>query len=294
MRYATMLLALLLFGLSMEVSTQTPVQPSGDGLRFDVASVKPSRNEPGGGPPTPGALVIRGATLEDLITRLYGIKSFQLEGAPNWIRLERFDISARSASGSATEAETFKMLRQLLADRFGLRLHPETRQAPVYKLRLARADGQLGPGLNRTSADCQRSIEAGNRGSGRAQGAAREVDPLRPICGITFSSPVAGNAGLRLTMGGVPLAELVQRIAGQLETPVVDETGLTGLFDIVVAYERTGPALAAQSSASDINAELPPPPLQSGLPEQLGLKLERQTGPTQILVIDAIQWPMPD
>jgi uncharacterized protein (TIGR03435 family) len=72
----------------------------------------------------------------------------------------------------------------------------------------------------------------------------------------------------------------------------VDETGLTGLFDVVVEYER--PGRPAQGGTLDPNAELPPPPLQSALEQQLGLKLVREMGPTQFLVIEAIDRPTPD
>jgi uncharacterized protein (TIGR03435 family) len=262
-------------------------------LRFDVASVKRSDGPPGGSPPSDGVLAARGATVEELIIRAYDIKSFQLEGAPSWVRADSFDIVAKAPTASATESDMFEMVRNLLADRFGLRAHFESRQAPVYKLRLARADGRLGPGLTRTSPECERALEARKTGGGRAQGPS-SASASAPICGISFSSPVAGNAGLRLLMGGMPLAQLVPRLASDLGVPVVDETGLAGRFDIVVEYERVGRVAAPSTGIAATATDLPPPPLQSAIQVQLGLKLERETGPMQVLVIETVHAPTPD
>lgn len=242
-----------------------------------------------------GRLAVRGATLEALITRVYGIRPPQLEGGPGWIRSDRFDISAKAPTDTATDADMFAMIRHLLADRFALRVRTDTRQAPMYKLRLARTDGRFGPGLHRISAACQQTIDS--RDQGGAAGGPPPPGPIdlsKPICGRSFMSPVAGNAGVRLTFGGFPLAQLVQRIAADLAAPVVDETGLTGLFDVVLEYERVGRPPAAQGAASEPSPDLPAPPLPSALEQQLGLKLERQVGPTQVLVVEAVERPTPD
>jgi uncharacterized protein (TIGR03435 family) len=234
-----------------------------------------------------------GVTLDALITRVYGIRPSQLQGGPAWVRSERFDISAKAPGDSATEAEMFEMIKQLLADRFGLRVRFDTRQDTVYKLRLARTDGRFGPALTRATAECQKAIETKAGAAARGPGSSGLVDPLKPICGVSFASPVAGTAGLRLTMGGMPLAQLVQRLTSDLAAPVLDETGLAGLFDVVLEYERVG-RVATPPTNADPATELPPPPLPAALEQQLGLKLEREAGPVQIVTIENVQRPTPD
>jgi uncharacterized protein (TIGR03435 family) len=288
---AAFTLVALFVAVGAALRAQSEPKPA---LRFEVASVKPGGAARGGGPPVSGRLIAQGATVEGLIIRAYGIRPFQLEGGPSWVRSESFDISAKAPTDSVTEAEMFEMVRHLLADRFGLRVRVETRQAPVYKLRLARTDGRFGAGLNRATPECEKTINARKQTGAQAQGSAGPVDPSRPVCGVSFMSPVAGNAGLRLTMGGMPLSQLQQRITNDLAAPVVDETGLTGLFDIVLEYERFGRTAGAPTDVSDPNGEPPPPPLQAALQQQLGLKLERETGPVPVVVIEAIQRPTPD
>ena len=289
-RYAVM--ALIFPVLTAAIPAGPLAQEAQPALRFEVASVKPSQNAPGGGPPVKGRLMATGVTLDALITRVYGIRPSQLEGGPSWLRSERFDISAKAPGDSATEAEMFEMIKQLLADRFGLRVRFDTRQDTVYKLRLARSDGRFGPALTRATAECQKAIET-KASAARGPGSSGLVDPLKPICGVSFASPVAGNAGLRLTMGGIAIAQLIQRLTNDLAAPVLDETGLGGLFDLVLEYERVG-RVATPSTNADPATELPPPPLQAALEQQLGLKLEREAGPVQILTIENVQRPTPD
>ena len=231
-RYAAV--ALMLTVLNAAIPAGPLAQEAQPPLRFEVASVKSSQNAPGGGPPVKGRLMATGVTLDALITRVYGIRPSQLQGGPAWVRSERFDISAKAPGDSATEAEMFEMIKQLLADRFGLRVRFDTRQDTVYKLRLARSDGRFGPALTRATAECQKAIETKAGAAARGPGSSGLVDPLKPICGVSFASPVAGNAGLRLTMGGIAIAQLIQRLTNDLAAPVLDETGLAGLFDLVL------------------------------------------------------------
>src|SRR5689334_8317249 len=148
--------------------------PAAGEPRFEVASVRNSPNPfapaPGGGPSKllfgvrvmPGGRMTAVASLQMLILRAYGIKEFQLEGGPKWLTTDYFDVSAKAEQETATDAELNAMLRSLLSERFGLRVHVETRQATVYTLK-TRPDGKLGPGLKPTSVECERQVEERKR-----------------------------------------------------------------------------------------------------------------------------------
>lgn len=121
--------------------------------RFEVASIKLW-----GPPVTPvtGVLVQaparsgvfnRSTTVAGLITYAYDVEDFQLSGGENWVRTERYDVSAR-AGREASQAELREMVKALLADRLKLRVRTETRDMPILELRLARSDGRVGPNLH--------------------------------------------------------------------------------------------------------------------------------------------------
>jgi uncharacterized protein (TIGR03435 family) len=208
---------------------------------------------------------------------------------------DAFSINATAAGGDATPAEYHAMLEALLIERFRLRTHVDTRQAPVRTLSLARSDGRLGAGLEPTSPECVQLIADRKSGtappptSPRLSGAL----PDAPICGMVMNR--SGPSGAMTTLyGGVALTQLVSTISSELSTPVVDRTGLTGLFDITLAYQsirQVGSRRAGLDPASDVT---PPPPIEIALEKQLGLKLEKGTGPMPFLVIDGAEHPTPD
>lgn len=291
-RSAVALWAVMIASATVAVRPQaTEQQPP---LRFEVASVKPSGTEPGGTPPGGGRVIARGATVEGLMLRAYGVRPFQIEGGPAWIRSEAFDISAKAPSEAVTEAEMYEMVKDLLADRFGLRVRRETRDQAVYRLRLVAGDGRLGPGLRRTSLECQQWIDAKVRGTTSAPPRGGATDPSQPRCGVSGTSPIAANAAVRLTMGGVPMAQLGERLVNALAAPVIDETGLTGLYDIALEYERPKQSAPQGSVSFEVGTAMHPPPIEAALPQQLGLRLERGTGPVNVLVVEAVKRPEPD
>src|SRR3954471_4591586 len=140
---------------SSSVGAQAPAGPP----QFEVASVKP--NKSGGGPmrigfQPGGRFVATNVPVRDLISIAYGqpepLPNFQIIGGPGWMTSDRFDIAAKAegdpqptAAGPPTQM--FLMIRSLLADRFKLVAHEETRDQPVYFLRIDRSDGKLGPQL---------------------------------------------------------------------------------------------------------------------------------------------------
>jgi uncharacterized protein (TIGR03435 family) len=291
--------------------------PAPQDPRFEVASVKPSPTTPielgraaaaGGGRVSmpafgvrtqPGRLTASMSTVQSLILRAYGLRPYQLEGGPGWLTTDYFDIAAKAESDDATEAEMNQMLKSLLADRFGLRVHVETRDAPVHTLTVARADGKLGPALKKTSPACEATLEERKRtkDTSRPPLPSGPAAMATPVCGMSMMMMNARSAATTFTMGGVAFTSLVERVSGELNGPVIDRTGLTGLFDAVLEYETSRrPAIpGVPSPGLDPNSTDPlPVPLPEALEQQLGLKLEKTVGPIPVTIVDAAEHPSAD
>ena len=225
-----------------------------------------------------GAFEANNATLGSIIRLAYGLRDFQTVGAPAWVDTDRFDIQARGPQG-APESEGPLRLQSLLAERFALKVHRETMDRPIYSLVLARADGSLGPRL-------RPSQEPGAAGFAAAGGQCTPPGPPGPVsmrlCGATMAALV--NTFLPMYTGRM----------------VVDRTGLSGGFDVALYFDNrsipgVGPGggfptapQAAEPAAADAVS------IFTALEEQLGLKLEPQTGPVEVLVIDHVERPTPN
>jgi uncharacterized protein (TIGR03435 family) len=262
-----------------------------DAMVFEVASVKPNKSGPAAGQflrGAPGGVVqVGNMTVRDLITWAYQIQGFQLVGGPEWLPTDRFDITARAgrdlpATGFDAVAPAMLMMRALLVERFGLAVHGETRELPVYALVMAHADGRLGPGLRRSSTDCAALIKAA-AASGTQPAPPPPGPDGRPRCGLT------GRSGA-IMAGGYPLSQFTRFLAPQVQRVVVDRTGLSGDWDIDLAFTPPQAAGSTDASASDPNSTS----LFTALQEQLGLKLEPARGPVEVLVIDRVAQPTPD
>jgi uncharacterized protein (TIGR03435 family) len=297
------------------VAVRASGQPNAAEPRFEVASVKTSMSPaemgraaaasggaPGGGfflpnlgiRVQPGGRLAGIANLQTLILRAHGIREYQLEGGPAWLTTDYFDIAAKSESEAATEADLNAMLKSLLAERFGLRVHVETRQAPLHTLILARDDGRLGPGLKRTSPECEATLEERKRTGAPPPRPSGPMSLTTAACGVTTMGMNARRAAATYLMGGKPIADLVSRLSSELKAPVIDRTGLGGLFDLVLEYENLRP-LQGMPAGPDLNSTDPlPVPLPAALQQQLGLKLEKSTGPLPITIVDAAERPSPN
>src|SRR5215471_6810832 len=130
---------------------------------------------------TPGGISISGIPVRLLIRQAYGqLQDSQLVGGPDWINSERFDIEAKPEGGGPNNPTMVQsILKQLLEERFSLRVHKETRQLPVYALVLARSDGRLGPNLKQTSPDCAARRWPWARRSRRSRNRARRAAARR-------------------------------------------------------------------------------------------------------------------
>jgi uncharacterized protein (TIGR03435 family) len=284
---------LCVFVATATLSAQSNRLPSDAVASFEVASIKQS-SPPGTGPirleagPQPGGRwVAQNATFMMILRGAYPGFSLpgQVVGGGDWIGTTRFDINA-IAGGDPPREQMTAMLKQLLSDRFALKVHVEPRELDVYALVLARSDGRLGPGLRKPAVDCQALAEA------RKRGEAPPPPPFapgqRPQCGM-MSTVSAGVQ--RLATGGTPVTSVASAIQATVGRAVIDRTGLTGTFDIDFEFAReVGPAPGppvdpnANSAASVFTA----------LQEQLGLKLESRKETMDVLVIDHVEPPTPD
>jgi uncharacterized protein (TIGR03435 family) len=274
------------------VAAQAPVVPP----QFEVASVKP--NKSGGGPmrigfQPGGRFTATNVPVRDLISLAYGqpqpLPSFQIIGGPGWLASDRFDIVAKAEGDvqpgpAGPPTQMFLMLRGLLADRFKLLAHEETRDQPVYVLRLDRSDGKLGPQLRPSTTDC-----AAMRGANRGAPPPGPPQPGQvPTCGAMFGPG-------RMMSGGTPIEMLANGLARLVNRVVIDRTGLTGNYESSLEFTPDQSQLPPGGLPPGIPA--PPvdgPSLFTALKEQLGLKLESDHAAVRVLMIDSIEQPMPD
>jgi bla regulator protein blaR1 len=275
------------------VGAQTQGRPS-----FEVASVK--QNKSGDGfirfAPAPGGrFTATNVPLRELIRFAYQVQPFQIEGGPSWMTSDRFDIVAKAEGNfppgqpGGPPGPLQQMMQSLLAERFKLVTHNETKQMPIYALVLARGDGKLGAQLRKSEVDCA-TLLAGRRGGGPP---APPQPGERPVCGIRMGP---GN----IAGGGFPLSQLANSLSPFVQRIVIDRTGLTGNYDIELTYTpdqlpQGGPLGVPPPGAPP----LPPidpngPSIFTALQEQLGLKLDSQRGPVEMFVIDSVEHPSED
>jgi uncharacterized protein (TIGR03435 family) len=297
---------------SFEVATIKPAAPPatsmgpGGGMRIAV------RMGARGGPGTadPGQIMYTGMSMKSLLVAAYGVKTYQVSG-PSWMDTERFDIVAKVPPG-ASKDDVKLMLQNLLAERFKLTLHREKKDLPMYALVVAKngpkmkesppddPDAKEPTSLKDPGADDahqQRAAENAVRAMGRDGG----MPQLPPGAGRGMSMMMM-NGRARMTSPKQTMAQFAEWLVGQLDRPVVDRTGLTKKYDLVLEY-----APESVGGRGPMGMPLPPPPpggeggapaesdaqaapsLFSALQEQLGLRLEQKKGPVDLLVVDRLE-----
>jgi uncharacterized protein (TIGR03435 family) len=286
----------VMLGLAPHLAGQSPVAPA-----FEVASVKPSNPDVPGprGMPVGGRFNASDLTLRELVLRAYELFDSQLDGGPDWQTSRRFDIQAKAKDAVAGMTAMLPMLKTLLADRFKLKVHTERREMPIYALVVARSDGQLGPNITRSTADCSKAEQelaetSAKTGPGAVLGLLQKGLGL-PCAIMPVPARVSGSMTMRAN--GASMAELARFLTPATGRMVQDRTGLSGLYDWETTYDR---GVRPQVTQQPGNLALPTPPqsdspsLMIALQEQLGLKLESTRGPVEILVIDSATLPEPD
>ena len=223
---------------------------------FEVASLKPeTRTQPGRLDVAPGGrIVATNVTLPALLMFSYDVRGYRVIGIPEWANRERFSIEAKAENRDASMAELREMMRSLLAERFKLRVHRETRDLDGFEL--LRVNGnQLGPQIQRSSLHCT----------------VPERIRQERGCGMMF------NAG-ELQGGDVSMAELGEWLDSSVGAVIIDRTEMREGFDLKLKWS---PDPAVPDSIS----------LFTALREQLGLKLERRKVPSEVLVVDYAERP---
>ena len=267
---------------------------------FEVASVKANKsgdNRIGIGFQPGGRFRATNVPLRELISAAYGtpqpLPAFQITGGPKWIESDRFDIVAKAPGDpqpgpNGPPPGMFAMLRTLLADRFHLILHRETKDMAIYALVLARPDGKLGPQLKPAATDCAAMMAAAR---GRGAPPPPPAPGERMPCGMRM---FPGN----LSGGSSSIAQLTNVLARFVNRTVVDQTGLAGNYDLDLQWTpdqmpqgRGDPPPGAPALPSiDPNG----PSIFTAVQEQLGLKLESTKGPVSVVVIDRVEHPTED
>ncbi len=292
---------IILLGLASPLPGQTQSQavaasPQAEAAgpqSFEVASIKPSAEDgrrvmvgisPG------GRYTATGVSVKFLIQQAYDIRDFQISGGPGWLSSERYDIVAKAETPDLNRDKIRVLLQSLLAERFNLKVHRETKELPIYALVVVKGGHKLHKSEIQTDPIGSPPPEASQRGE---PGVSAHAAGGRP-------SPGPKGARISFRRGQVdaqmaPLSELVSLLASQLGRTVVDKTGLEGKYDFRLEWTPDeslrgagpfgeGPSHEAATPAADASA----PSIFTALQEQLGLRLEPQKGPVEILVIDHI------
>lgn len=235
------------------VSTSSP--------RFEASSIKgssPSAPRPGrlGAiqvMTTPGRLVVRNATGNDLVKSAYLIEDYQISGFPAWMTSARFDIEAKGHDGENRD-QLLAMLRALLTDRFKLAVHWQTKELPVDALVVAKG----GPKFH--------ALTSGTS--------------LVPVPNHMLFKDLPSLAAYLTRLGSWP---------GQLGRPVIDKTGLSGAFDLELDMSKVSAVL--ESSGERPTNESMYQATISVVQDELGLRLESQKCPMDSVIIDHVERP---
>jgi uncharacterized protein (TIGR03435 family) len=247
----------VLAGVVALSAQQNPPAGGVEAASFEVVSIKQNKDGISNAIPlarTNGSYSGSNIALKSVIANAYDVRIFQIEGGPDWLSSERFDIIARGPEGTPDRLRP-AMLRTMLAERFKLVAHVETREQQVYALTLLRGDGRLGP-------------------------------KLKPVSGSSSGFPSTwvenGTAGMK---GRVSMDTFALMLTGSVfNQRVINRTGLGGEFELDLRFTPDSSTAAVPEFPSIFTA----------VQEQLGLRLQAERGPVPVLVIDSVQLPTPD
>lgn len=287
------------------VQAQTPAQQGGPAvsspdstLRFEVVSVKlsaPSANTLVGQLRTmdPGRLRYVSIGLKDLVLDAYNLKAYQVVG-PDWLREIAVDIDATMRPG-VTKEQVRVMLQNMLADRFKLTFHWDTRELPAYSIVIA----STGPKVKESIEVPPPGNASGNGvpppslyepGKLDADGFPDVPGPQRDGVGSVMINGRSRLRGQRAT-----IQDLASELSRQLKYPVTDHTGLKSKYDFTLKFATPGwsgelediPELGIWASAYE--AMQPLPDLAAALQSHLGLKLQSKKAPVEVLIVDHVE-----
>jgi uncharacterized protein (TIGR03435 family) len=271
-------------------------------FEYEVATIKTYKPGLGEGPNmirmgimnAPDAFSATGVTVKDLVQNAYGVQNYQVSGGPDWFGTERLEIDAKMDSAVADALKKLstddralmrqKMLQALLADRFKLTIHRETKELAVYTLVIAKS----GLKMQEAKPDSTPPDAAAARGGRGGRG------------GINM---MGGAEGFTMTATAIPMTSLTRNLSQLLKRPVVDKTGLTGNYDVTLKFMTdemaalvgSGAQMAVPGGSSSSGMAPAPtgdasfPTLLVAVQEQLGLKLEAGKGQAEFISVEHVE-----
>ena len=279
----------IVFGLAKPAQSRTP---NAAAFTAGYAHVSITPGETGNGIIqtriifTPDSLMAKNQTLRELIRLAYGVQDNQISGGPDWFATARFNVEAKLDSSVSAElkklspeqqkAERDQMFQTLLASQFKVALHRESKLLPAYVLVIAKN----GPRL-----------QAAKPGDTYPNG-------IRGLDGGPAGPHKFAFAPDEFTAQALPMSFVAERLAMHLNQPVVDRTGLTGDYDFTLKWPskaeppvETSVHTNAQTGAKETTVHIGSASLLAAVEEQLGLRLDPQTIPLSVLVIDRAEKP---
>ncbi|HEY1744811.1 MAG TPA: TIGR03435 family protein [Granulicella sp.] len=237
---------------------------------FDVVSIKPNKSGSGNNNSTSFSGESFSATnisVKMLLEDAYDVKQDLISGLPGWASSDRFDIHAKVVEPDLellkklTPKQAEGMLQAILVDRFQLKVHTETKTLPVYEMVVVKD----GPKFKASA----------------PEGSPEDKSPNDVARGaMTVQSTVQNT---ELTGHAIPLASFANMLTDQLHRTVIDKTGLTGQYDLLLKW--------TSDDTSDASSDSSTPSIFTALQEQLGLKLQSSKGPVDTLVVDRVEMP---
>jgi uncharacterized protein (TIGR03435 family) len=251
--------------------------------QFEVATIRLNKacvNGAGLEHHSPGRFAVECVSLRDYVRGAYGSYGFgrnpnvrppKVLGGPDWVDTDRYDIVAKAPADAGLDEMYGPMLRALLEDRFGVKIHSEIRELPVYALTATRGGAKLTPSK---------------------PGSCVAIDPktvLKAPPGTNYCGRFEMKRGAVWIANakGMTIAEFASRVfRDTLNRPVIDRTSIAGLFDIHLEF--SDPENSVELSGNADNAA---PSVFTAIQEQLGLKLSPDKGPVEVFVIDHVEKP---
>jgi uncharacterized protein (TIGR03435 family) len=235
----------------------------------------------------PRELIVKNISLRNMIRMAYHVRDFQITGGPAWIDSDRYDMEVKMGSDWTIESREQMLgpiLQQLLKEKFKLNVRRETKELPVYSLTISKYGHRLPP----SKAHCT------NFQWGRYAIPPGKQPP--DYCGAVEAGP---NLRLNHTLDavGMKTSDLTTLLSRELDRDVIDKTGLTGLFDVHLEWNREATARSIGPEGRVDPSKLAPstddesPSIFTAIEDQLGLKIDSIRGPVQIIVIDRVEKP---
>jgi uncharacterized protein (TIGR03435 family) len=285
---------LLIIGAGIAAATAS-IALAATSPQFEVASIKQCEGTPagrsGGAPQSsPGRLTISCHSPSELIQQAYvlfanghfNFTSVPVGGGPAWIQSVRYTINAKAEGNPGLEMMMGPMLQRLLEDRFKLKIRRETREVTVYELTVARGGTKIQPVEQGSCTPIDLDKDLVPRISGQ---------PRRDLCGTGGINRKPPNA--KMDMHAITLDDFSRKLATILGRPVIDKTGIAGMFDFHLQFSPDETTLGMPGRAGDPDAasDTAAPSIFTAIREQLGLKLDQAKGPGEFLVIDGVERP---